>query len=114
MLCISAKSAARKTSATCSVENLASSRDHDVEGQRSENDFAVLIVTFAGSQGGVQEPFEHAVDGFDLPALGVSCGVEARCHLAPPISGGKLFRRPTDEGWNEGADVALVASVFVR
>ncbi len=42
---------------TCSVENLLSSEDHDVEGQCPENDFAVLVPTFSGAERRVQQSF---------------------------------------------------------
>ena len=40
-------------------------------GQDAQTDFAVLTVIASGPQGGAHVSFEHAENGFDLPALAV-------------------------------------------
>ena len=47
-------------------------------GDGSEDGFAALTPVGTGSQRGALQPFEHAVDGFGLPALPVTREVQSR------------------------------------
>ena len=57
---------------TCSVENLASSEDHDVQSQSSQHGLAALRPVGSSAEGGAEQAFEHAVGSFDLPALAIA------------------------------------------
>src|SRR4051794_40250644 len=81
---------------TCSVENLSSAEQHDVQSDRSQVDFAVARPIGSGAKRGTEESLEHAVGRFDLPALSVATLLEMKCHLSSPAARGKLGGRPAD------------------
>jgi hypothetical protein len=65
---------------TCSVENLNAPEDHDVVGEHHEHQVAAAGPVAAAGGGRTKVSFDHAYDGFDLPALAVSSSVKMRLH----------------------------------
>ena len=103
-----------KRGRSCSVENLPAPEDHEIEGDRSQNGFAALAPISSGSQGGAQQPLQHTVDGFHLPALRVSSEVQSLCHLSSPVSTGRFVSASPDQRRDQGTHSAVAACILVR
>ena len=97
---------------SCSVEKL-DSEDHDVVGDRTQDDFTMLGPMFPGPQGRAEQPLEHAVDGLDLPPLTVFLFVEVGCHAAAPVTAGKFVRRSPALRRDDRSHAVRLASVLV-
>ena len=90
------------------------SDDHDVERQRSEAKFATLGVLVSGPEGGAEESFDHAVDGFDLPPLPTARTREVVHHAPTPVAFRLLGALPADPVRDERVDAEIFAGVLVH
>ena len=101
-----------KTGRACSVENVQSSENHYIVGDGPQEGFAALAPV-AGASRQMHQSLEHAVDGFDLPPLGVAREVQPPGHLPPPVAAGRLVRSTADQRRDQRAHATLVASVLM-
>lgn len=89
-----------------------SPQDADVVGERIEEESAsspvgACVDDLSG------EPFDHRVDGFDLPALAVAALLEMTFHLCSIAAGRFPGRRSAMGGGNQRLDPQLVTSQLV-
>lgn len=104
--------------AGCSVENIAPPENQDVVGDGLQEHGAALTRLVAGAERVAQPPFDHAEDGFDLPALSVAAAVgwatEVTPHQAPIAARRRFGGLASDLGWNDGTHIQLVADELMR
>src|SRR6185503_14921282 len=96
----------------CSVEKLVSPENHDVQGEGSQADFPALRPIGACSKCRTQQAFEHAIGGFDLPALTVLRARQDALHHSSPVAARRLCGWSSNERRNQRPH-ALAASIQV-
>jgi len=95
----------RKQGRGCSVENIYL-RNHDIISYGLQDDLTALAPVLARPQGRAKPPFDHGVDGLDLPSLPIGGLVssESLFHDSPPVSCWRLVRRPALRWRNDRPD----------
>jgi hypothetical protein len=93
-----------KGARNCSVEN-PDSHNHYIMRKSLQDDLSALHPVAAGPQGRAEQAIDHRFDGLDLPPLPVLAYVKSKSlfHHSPPMSCGRLVRRPHSHRWNDRA-----------
>ena len=94
----------------CSVENLYVPENHDVVGEDDEHEVTAAGVMGAASGGDAEVAFDHAHDGFGLPALAVFFEIETNLHQSAVVALGGLCGWPTVLWRDQGFDAVLLAA----
>ena len=78
-------------------------------GEHFEEHFAILRPVGSRSQDVTLVAFDHAEDGFNLPALAIRFTIESLLHQAPIFASKRFGGRSAVFGRNRAADVVPVA-----